>query len=52
MAARFDGLITAVETGVAGEGQREEGKRRRRERAGRGRGRQGYVRVLAALISL
>lgn len=29
MAARFDGLITAVETGVAGEGQREEGRRRR-----------------------
>lgn len=53
MAARFDGLITAVETGVAGEGQREEGRRRRRrERGGRGRGRQGYVRVLAALISL
>lgn len=53
-AARFDGLITAVETGVAGEGQREEGRtrRRRRERGGRGRGRQGYVRVLAALISL
>lgn len=26
MAARFDGLITAVETGVAGEGQRAEGR--------------------------
>lgn len=42
MVARFDGLITAVETGVAGTGSE----------GGRGRGREGYVQVLAALISL
>lgn len=44
MVARFDGLITAVETGVAGKRERREG--------GRGRGSEGYVQVLAALISL
>lgn len=43
MVARFDGLITAVETGVA------RGKGRGR---GRGEGREGYVQVFAALISL
>lgn len=39
MVARFDGLITAVETGVA------RGRVREEER-------EGYVPVLAALISL
>lgn len=51
MAARFDGLITAVETGVAGEGQRAEG-RGGEDRGVRARGSRGYVQVLAPLISL
>lgn len=36
MAARFDGLITAVETGVAGEGQRAEGRGEEGRRGGGG----------------
>lgn len=41
MVARFDGLITAVETGVAGDREGEEG----------GVGGGGYRQVLGALIS-
>lgn len=44
MVARFDDLITAVETGVV----RERGSKTEREE----KGERGYVQVLAALICL
>lgn len=50
MVARFDGLITAVETGVAGDRGRERGRERERGLCASVRGTDKLARIVSARL--